>query len=116
MPIYTETKTPYEFLVRWGTNGVLQGAHVQFLECTFKDGVLLASEVKPAQVVALVEGDAGFNLQAIIGQLAIDQQKLIDTQRAEIEGRQALIESQQGLINDQQAQIDALHEQLKGGS
>jgi len=42
MAIYTETKQPYEFLVRWDDKGKLQGSHVGMCTRTFKDGVQIA--------------------------------------------------------------------------
>jgi hypothetical protein len=28
MAVFTEKRTPYEFLVRWSNEGIIQGAHI----------------------------------------------------------------------------------------
>lgn len=79
MPQFTETRTPYEFLVRWDEQGKLQGAHVQYLETTRKDGAVIAQTITPAAKVAVVAGDTeGFKLGEIVGQLVLDQQQRLD--------------------------------------
>jgi len=49
--VYTETKLPYEFLVRWDENGQLQGSHVGFCTRTYKDGVEIACSIDSVQPV-----------------------------------------------------------------
>lgn len=78
MPQYSETRTPYEFLVRWNDEGALVGAQVQFLEKTFKDGVCIAANVTPAAPVAVLNGSEGFDLPTLVGQIVVDQQKRVD--------------------------------------
>jgi len=65
MAIYTETKTPYEFLVRWDKDGIISGAHVGFRTITKKDDVVIADTVEAVMPVALGL-QAGFPLAEIL--------------------------------------------------
>lgn len=65
MSIFTKTKTPYEFLVRWSADGTLSGAHVGFRMITKEDGVVIADVLEPVVPVA-VGLQAGFPLADIL--------------------------------------------------
>lgn len=80
-PVYSESTSPYEFLVRWN-DGIITGAHVGFRTNTFKDGAMIADQVEPVKPVAIGIGN-GFPLNEILAQLHIDALALCDTLRAE---------------------------------
>lgn len=107
MPVFTETKTPYELLFRWKDDGTLSGAHVQFREATFKDGVKIAESTTNAQPVATADGQDGLALAPILGQLATDQAKQIDTLTTEIAAKDLIIVSKDDEIALLTAERDA---------
>lgn len=82
MPAFTETTTFYEFLIRGDDAGVATGAHVQFRNATFRDGVKIAETVSDAQPVALADGQNGLSLQVVLGEVATAQAKQIDALNA----------------------------------
>lgn len=106
MPEYTETRTPYEFLVRWDEAGALQGAHVQFIERTFRDGVKIAENLTAAEGVALAEGDTGFALGTIVSQLVVDQQMSLDALNASVASLTAQLEAALADAAALQARLD----------
>ena len=71
MHTFTETRTPYEFLVRWDKDGKLSGAHVAFCDTVKKDGEVIQQTPCAVQAVA-VGTQAGFPLAEILDQLHID--------------------------------------------
>ena len=79
MAEFTETRTPYEFLVRWNKDGTIQGSHVGWLDTVKKDGEILTQT--PSNVEAV--GADGFPLNDILSQLQIDSLKEIDVLKAE---------------------------------
>ena len=81
MAEFTETRTPYEFLVRWNKDGTIQGSHVGWLDTVKKDGEILTQT--PSNVEAV--GADGFPLNDILSQLQIDALKEIERLKAEIE-------------------------------
>jgi hypothetical protein len=71
MAVFTEERTPNEFLVRWNNEGVIQGAHVGWLDTVLKDGVVLSQTETNVESVAvgLIEG---FPLTDILTKLQVD--------------------------------------------
>jgi hypothetical protein len=71
MAVFTENRTPNEFLVRWNSEGVIQGAHVGWLDTVLKDGVVLSQSETNVESVAVGLSD-GFPLVDILTQLQVD--------------------------------------------
>ena len=95
---YSETKTPYEFLIRWDNSGVIQGAHIAFLETVLKDGEVVTQNQSTVQSVEIA-GQVGFPLADVLSQIQIDALKQVDVLKAEIEVLKAENESL-NLTND----------------
>lgn len=93
MPVFDEQVHPYELLFRWKEDGTLSGAHAQFRTVTFRDGVKIADPVSPAQPVAMADGQNGLALAPILGRLATDQAKQIDTLTTEVAAKDFIIVS-----------------------
>jgi hypothetical protein len=83
MAVFTENRSPYEFLVRWNNEGVIQGAHIGFLETVLKDNEIINQKVSNVQSVALALED-GFPLATILDQVLIDALLLIETLKDKI--------------------------------
>ena len=92
MMAYSETKTPYEFLIRWDNSGVIQGAHIAFLETVLKDGVIVTQTQSTVESVEIA-GQLGFPLADVLSQIHIDALKKVDVLKAEIEVLKSEIES-----------------------
>jgi hypothetical protein len=71
MAVFTEERTPNEFLVRWNKEGLIQGAHVGWLDTVLKDGVVLSQTETNVESVAIGLSD-GFPLTDILTQLQVD--------------------------------------------
>jgi hypothetical protein len=71
MAVFTEERTPNEFLVRWNREGLIQGAHVGWLDTVLKDGVVLSQSETNVESVAVGLSD-GFPLTDILTQLQVD--------------------------------------------
>jgi len=71
MSVFTETTQPYELLVRWNANGEISGAHVGFIERTFKDGVEIAHKIGDVMPVG-IGAATGFPLADILEAVHID--------------------------------------------
>jgi len=95
MATYNETKTPYEFLVRWDKDGVISGAHVGFRIITKKDGAVIADTVEAVQPVA-IGVQSGFPLAemlALVESGITDQGAAFLAKVAESEAAKAASES-----------------------
>lgn len=65
------SKRPYELLVRWGSDGRLSGAHVQFrFVTTTEDGKPVGEFIGPPEPVGTA-GQTGFPLSDILSDLTI---------------------------------------------
>jgi predicted RNase H-like nuclease (RuvC/YqgF family) len=71
MAAFTEKRTPNEFLVRWNKEGLIQGAHVGWLDTVLKDGVVLSQTETNVESVAMGLQE-GFPLTDILTQLQVD--------------------------------------------
>jgi hypothetical protein len=71
MAVFTEERTPNEFLVRWNKEGLIQGAHVGWLDTVLKDGVVLSQTETNVESVAMGLQE-GFPLTDILTQLQVD--------------------------------------------
>jgi hypothetical protein len=71
MAVFTEERTPNEFLVRWNNEGLIQGAHLGWLDTVLKDGVVLSQKETNVESVAIGLSD-GFPLTDILTQLQVD--------------------------------------------
>jgi hypothetical protein len=78
MSKFTESRTPYEFLVRWNQDSTISGAHVGFLDTVLKDGQVLTQKQNNVQSVALGLQE-GFPLSDVLEQVLIDALLLIET-------------------------------------
>lgn len=100
-------RIPYEFLARWNPEtGVLQGAHVKFIDTILEDGKAISQKDSDAMPVA-VAGASGYPLGDILDALQIsaitefDAQKTVataavdeaNTAKAEAEDAKATAES-----------------------
>jgi len=83
MSVFTETRQPYEFLIRWNNDGVIQGAHIAFLDTVLKDGEIINQTQSSVESVAIGEQE-GFPLLDVLSQLQIDALKQVDVLNAEI--------------------------------
>jgi len=64
----TDTKTPYEILIRFGLDGLPTGAHCQYLRRVVLDGEVLKEEVGQAEPLDI----AGFPTSGIMSNTARD--------------------------------------------
>ena len=83
MSVFTEKRSPYEFLIRWDKDGVIQGSHIAFLDTVLKDGEIVTQTQSSVESVAIGE-QVGFPLADVLSQLQIDALKQIDVLNAEI--------------------------------
>ena len=83
MSVFTEPRTPYEFLIRWDKDGIIQGAHIAFLDTILKDGEIISQTQSSVESVAIAE-QVGFSLADVLSQLQIDALKQVDVLNAEI--------------------------------
>lgn len=64
---------PYEFLARWGVDGALKGAHVQFQRVVMDGDEEIFVGLESAQPVAVgLGGEGGFPLEEIMSLLQAD--------------------------------------------
>lgn len=71
MPEFREQRTPYEFLIRWNSDGSISGAHVSWLDTLYKDDEILTQNPTTVESVAIAEQE-GFPLNNILSQIVID--------------------------------------------
>jgi len=83
MATFTETRTPYEFLIRWDNDGNIQGAHIAFLDTVLKDGEIINQTQSSVESVAIGE-QVGFPLADVLSQLQIDALKQVDVLNSDI--------------------------------
>ena len=83
MSVFTESRSPYEFLIRWDKNGIIQGAHIAFLDTVLKDGEIVTQTQSSVESVAIAE-QVGFPLLDVLSQLQIDALKQVDVLNSEI--------------------------------
>lgn len=79
---FTEIKTPYEFLVRFNSDGSINGAHVAWLEQLYKDDVLINSKELVESVS--IGFDNGFPLESILSLTLINAIKDVEFLKEEI--------------------------------
>lgn len=77
MAEFREERTPYEFLIRWNSDGTISGAHVSFLDTVYKDNEILTQTPSQVESVAIAE-EEGFPLNDILSQVLIDALKAIE--------------------------------------
>lgn len=105
MANFTETKTPYEFLVRFNEQGQIQGAHVGFLEKVLKDGELISTKI--GDVIPVSIGlEQGFPLSEILNTIQIEALKNIEILNAE----KALLLSEKSALLQMLPNIQDLNE------
>jgi hypothetical protein len=102
MSKFTETRTPYEFLVRWNQNSTISGAHVGFLDTVLKDGEILTQKQNNVQSVALGLQE-GFPLSDVLEQVLIDALLLIETLQSDNTALKAEVESKDKEIAELEA-------------
>ena len=86
MSNFKETKTPYEFLVRFNQDGSISGAHIAWLEQVYKDDVVINQSEK---VEAVAFGtQTGFPLASILNEVQISALIDLEIAKKEIEAFQ----------------------------
>lgn len=78
-----EKKIPYEFLVRWDSNGKLAGAHIGFLNQVVKDGTIIAEAVDQIFPVSLI-GEVGFPLAEVLSLIEINALTALEAKESEL--------------------------------
>jgi len=68
MSIFRETKTPYEFLIRFNEIGEVQGAHIAYLERVYKEEEIISQKTSIPLPISLGIQD-GFPLQDILNEV-----------------------------------------------
>jgi hypothetical protein len=102
MSKFTETRTPYEFLVRWNQDSTISGAHVGFLDTVLKDGEVLTQKQNNVQSVALGLQE-GFPLSDVLEQVLIDALLLIETLQSDNAGLKSEVETKDKEIAELEA-------------
>jgi hypothetical protein len=102
MSKFTETRTPYEFLVRWNQDSTISGAHVGFLDTVLKDGEVLTQKQNNVQSVALGLQE-GFPLSDVLEQVLIDALLLIETLQSDNTALKSEVESKDKEIAELEA-------------
>jgi hypothetical protein len=109
--VISKVKRPYEFLVRWGDNGEIAGAHVQFIEQVIEDGQVIASKIGDALPVSLA-GEHGFPLAELLDQKHIIALETIEGLRASHAAQFAELESARNDVQQLTGQIASLSAKL----
>lgn len=78
----SERTRPYEFLVRWGEDSTIRGAHVQNIVELVRDGEIIHAKTGEALHVSLA-GEAGVPLADVLQQLHADALLTSETLRTE---------------------------------
>lgn len=129
-PVYSEETFNYEILLRFGDaypyKGQLRGAHRQTITQTTKDGVPIATNINAPEQLALIAGEDGELLSAVMGEInaativlngqlqasladlnAIAAQQLdqLAQLRGELSAKEADLATAQQTIADLQAQL-----------
>lgn len=95
---------PYEFLVRWGADGHIAGAHVQTITELVEDGQVLSARLSEALPVAMAD-QAGVPLQPLLSEM---QATALATAEARIAEAHAALQHSQMLQDKlQQAEHEA---------
>jgi hypothetical protein len=102
MSKFTESRTPYEFLVRWNQDSTISGAHVGFLDTVLKDGQVLTQKQNNVQSVALGLQE-GFPLSDVLEQVLIDALLLIETLQSDNASLKSEVETKDKEIAELQA-------------
>jgi TolA-binding protein len=102
MSKFTESRTPYEFLVRWNQDSTISGAHVGFLDTVLKDGEVLTQKQNNVQSVALGLQE-GFPLSDVLEQVLIDALLLIETLQSQNAGLKSEVETKDKEIAELEA-------------
>jgi hypothetical protein len=92
MSKFTESRTPYEFLVRWNQDSTISGAHIGFLDTVLKDGVVLTQKQNNVESVAIGLQE-GFPLSDVLEQVLIDALLLIETLQSDNAGLKSEVEA-----------------------
>jgi hypothetical protein len=77
MANYREQRTPYEFLVRWNSDGTISGAHISWLDTLYKDDEILTQSPTPVESVAIAEQE-GYPLNDVLSQVLLDALKELE--------------------------------------
>jgi hypothetical protein len=90
----TKQIQPYELLVRWN-NGVMVGAHVQFITKLIEDGTVLNERVGDAMPINVGQGK-GFPLADILQAVTTDaliRGDLLEARVQELESEKSILDS-----------------------
>jgi len=103
---------PYELLVRWGADGAIQGAHVQFIEEIKEGAQVIAATLGNAQPVALAAG-AGFPLSDILDAAHIAALKAADLANAATAAAETKVLEMEAELTAIKQQAEALRGELQ---
>lgn len=104
-----DVKTPYEVLIRYGIDGLPQGAHSQMVRTVTLDGEILKQDILPAQPLDL----AGFSLSGLMTtttQNALTRVTALTTENAELK---RLVSDLQNEVLTLQGTVSAYSEVLQ---
>lgn len=104
----TDTKTPYEILIRFGMDGLPTGAHCQYLRRVVLDGEVLKEEVGQAEPLDL----AGFPTSGIMSNTARDALVRVTSLEGEKAGLVAELEAAGERLAGLEAEKEALAAQV----
>lgn len=111
----TDTKTPYEILIRFGLDGLPAGAHCQYLRRVVLDGEVLKEEVSPAEPIDLdgfptseVMTDVLRDALAQIALLTSRENELVDQVNAAAEAVETANERIAVLVTENEELIEGL--------
>ena len=96
------TKQPYELLVRWGQDGVLLGAHIQYRIVTSDDGVVLGEFITNAAPLSL-DVSGSFPLADILTQVQADALTALNSAMAERDAALVRVTALEAQLSAQQA-------------
>lgn len=104
------TKLPYELLIRWGADGKVQGAHVQWRYVTNDFGTVTES-VSPAESLHLT----GFPLKDILSQTEVNALSELGKIQSELAAEKSarFLEKQDSDAKLHQANVELLDAQTK---
>jgi hypothetical protein len=102
MSKFTESRTPYEFLVRWNQDSTISGAHIGFLDTVLKDGEVLTQKQNNVESVAIGLQE-GFPLGDVLEQVLIDALLLIETLQSDNAGLKSEVETKDKEIAELEA-------------
>jgi hypothetical protein len=103
-----KTTTPYEFLIRWGKDGSISGAHVKWLD-TVRDDDTIISEKEGVAIPVSLAGEAGYPIGDIFAAIDTTAKSTAESALASI----ALADQQAADLVAKQAEVKAAADALE---